>query len=80
MLHIGELIQEELHRQERTVSWFARKLFCDRTHVYNIFQRKSIDTELLLRISLILNHNFFKYYIDIIIENSAPEERNETCR
>lgn len=73
MLHIGELIQEELHRQERTVSWFARKLFCDRTNVYNIFQRKSIDTELLLRISLILNHNFFKYYIDIIIENSAPE-------
>ena len=80
MLHIGELIQEELHRQERTVSWFARKLFCDRTNVYNIFQRKSIDTELLLRISLILNHNFFKYYIDIIIENSAPEKRNETCR
>ena len=80
MLHIGELIQEELHRQERTVSWFARKLFCDRTNVYNIFQRKSIDTELLLRISLILNHNFFKYYIDIIIEKSAPEKRNETCR
>ena len=68
MLHIGKLIREELHRQERTVSWFARKLFCDRTNVYDIFQRKSIDTELLLRISVILNHDFFKYYTDKIIE------------
>jgi len=68
MLHIGKLIREELHRQERTVSWFARKLFCDRTNVYDIFQRKSIDTELLLRISVILNHDFFKYYTDEIIE------------
>lgn len=68
MLHIGKLIQEELHRQERTVSWFARKLFCDRTNVYDIFQRRSIDTELLLRISMILNHDFFKHYTDEIVE------------
>lgn len=68
MLHIGKLIQEELHRQERTVSWFARKLFCDRTNVYDIFQRRSIDTELLLRISMILNYDFFKHYTDEIME------------
>lgn len=69
MVHIGKLIQEELHRQERTVSWFARKLFCDRTNVYDIFQRRSIDTELLLRISMILNYDFFKHYTDEIVEN-----------
>lgn len=68
MLHIGQLIRDELHRQERTVSWFAKKLFCDRTNVYDIFQRKSIDTELLLRISVILNYDFFKHYTDEIIE------------
>lgn len=25
MIHIGKLIEEELHRQERSVSWFAKK-------------------------------------------------------
>ena len=55
MIHIGELIEKELHRQERSVTWFANKLYCDRSNVYSIFKRQSIDTDLLLRISLILN-------------------------
>lgn len=48
MIHIGQLIEAELIRQERTISWFAKKLCCDRTNVYSIFKRQSIDTELLL--------------------------------
>ena len=43
-LHIGQLIKEELEHQERTVSWFARKLYCDRSNVYKIFKRPTIDT------------------------------------
>ena len=60
--HIGSVIKEELERQERTVSWFARKLCCDRSNVYKIFKRTTIDTELLLRISKILNRNFFDLF------------------
>ncbi len=56
---IGILIKEELARQERGISWFARKLSCDRSNVYRLFQRRSIDTELLVRISEILGHDFF---------------------
>jgi hypothetical protein len=62
MLHIGNEIKMELLRQERTVSWFARKLCCDRTNVYSIFKRESIDTLLLQRISSVLNRNFFELY------------------
>lgn len=61
-LHIGSLIKEELERQERSVSWFARKLCCDRSNVYKLFKRSTIDTELLLRISQILHYDFFKLY------------------
>ena len=35
MTHIGQIIEKELHRQERSVTWFARRLYCDRTNVYN---------------------------------------------
>lgn len=69
MIHIGKIIECELKRQERTVSWFARKLYCDRSNVYDIFKRRSIDTELLLRISLILNYNFFALYDNEIARN-----------
>ena len=44
--------------------WFARKLSYSRTNVYKIFEKPSIDTNLLLRISSILNYDFFKYYTE----------------
>lgn len=62
MIHIGKLIETELRRQERSVAWFARNLPCERSNVYDIFKRRSIDTEMLLRISIILRHDFFRYY------------------
>ena len=62
MVNIGLEIKRELKRQERTVSWFARKLCCERTNVYSISKRKSIDTDMLTRISRILQRNFFALY------------------
>lgn len=59
MESIGQLIKEELERQERSVSWFARKLCLDRSNVYRLFQRHTIDTGLLSRISVILGRDFF---------------------
>lgn len=59
MINIGQSIKNELNRQERTISWFARKLGCNRVAVYRILRKNSIDTALLIKISAILNHNFF---------------------
>ena len=59
MVHVGKAIKEELLRQERSVSWFARKLACDRSNVYRLFEKESINTHQLLRISHILEYDFF---------------------
>ena len=59
MINIGEKIKEELLLQERSVTWFAKKLGCTRMSVYRIFEKQSIDTQQLLQISKILNRNFF---------------------
>ena len=59
MKPIGILIKEELEKQERSISWFARKLSCDRSNVYRLFQKESIDTNLLARISVLLGRDFF---------------------
>lgn len=61
-IHIGQIIEGELRRQERSVTWFSRKLHCDRRNVYDIFTRQFIDTELLLRISIVLGVDFFSYF------------------
>lgn len=66
MIHIGKRIETILREKERTVAWFARKLYCNRQNVYDIFKRESIDTTLLQRISAILEHNFFKDISDHI--------------
>ncbi len=60
-MHIGALIKEIFDNGPKTwtATWFAGQLNCDRRNIYNIFARQSIDTELLLRICKILNHNFF---------------------
>lgn len=52
MLHIGSIIEQELRRQRRSVSWFAKELCCDRTNVYKLFKKEEVDTRLLYRISV----------------------------
>ena len=59
MESVGCLIKKELEKQERSISWLARKLSCDRTKVYRILQKHSIDTYDLARISILLSHDFF---------------------
>lgn len=68
---IGQLIKEELTAQERSVSWFARKLSIDRSNIYRLFQKNSIDTSLLTRISLVLNKDFF-----MLLSDNLQKKRN----
>ena len=64
MIIIGKVIEEELRRQERTKVWLARQLGCNRTYLYSIFEKQSVDTDILLRLSRILGRDFFKLYSD----------------
>ena len=57
-LHIGHLIKSVFDESGMTVSEFARQIHLERTTIYSIFERPSIDTLLLARISLVLKHNF----------------------
>jgi len=59
-IHIGNLIKEEYIQQGRRAEWLAQQLNCNRTNVYNIFQRKNIDVEMLIKISRVLHRNFLR--------------------
>ena len=57
-MRIGQRIHNELKRQGRTVTWLAQQLDLERPSLYYTFRQNSIDMELLMRISFVLNHNF----------------------
>lgn len=63
-IHIGNLVKEELQRQGRTARWLAVQLHTNRTNVYDIMKRKNIDPAMLMRLSEILEYNFFAVLAD----------------
>ncbi|MDL2296364.1 helix-turn-helix domain-containing protein [Bacteroidales bacterium OttesenSCG-928-B11] len=57
-IHIGSAIKQKVSERSLSIQQFAYLINCDRTTVYDIFKRKSIDTERLIRISQILDFDF----------------------
>lgn len=70
--HLGKLIRQDLERQQRTVTWLAAQINCDRSNFYDIFDRRFVNIEILTRISRALGHNFFKDladYMEYVVKN-----------
>jgi hypothetical protein len=59
-MHIGQRIKEVMAKKKVSVIAIAKEIECERTNVYNIFERESINTNLLQKFSIILKHDFFK--------------------
>lgn len=68
-IHIGNLIREQLRKDQRSVGWLAREIGCTRNHVYKVFNKPSLDVDLLLRISKSMQFNFFQYYTTDFLES-----------
>ena len=57
---IGQLIQERVEAERMEVTAFAKAIHKERSNVYDIFKRNSIDTELLKKIGQVLHYDFFQ--------------------
>jgi hypothetical protein len=71
-LHIGKEIEQRYKESGIKLSEFARRLSTSPRNVYAIFDRNDIKTDLLQRISEVLNYNFFSLY-----QPSSPGQLNE---
>lgn len=63
VIEIGEKIKEVFDHRNMKLTVFADELGTVRQNVYRIFKKRHVDTGLLLKISQVLNHNFFQYYV-----------------
>lgn len=76
-LTIGERIDKEIRKNFNNYQDFADAIYTSRTNVYSIIKRRTIDTELLIVISKVLNYNFFEELCDEVKEAIAEKQREE---
>ena len=65
-IHIGKIIEAKFAEKSMTKTEFAEKINRSRTDVNDIFKRESIDTNLLIEISKVLEYDFIRnvYYVE----------------
>jgi len=62
VIDIGQRIHDVVLHRQCNITQLAAELGCDRKSVYRLFQKTSIDSNLLMRLSLILHYDFFEEY------------------
>lgn len=75
--HIGGRIREVLAERGLTVDWLACRIPCERSNVYNIFRRETIDAGLLFCISQALGHDFFAE-LSVMLVRSGGIDKKQT--
>jgi predicted transcriptional regulator len=81
-IHIGKLIKEKVEASNLSIAEFATMINRTRPTVYDIFERDSIDIDLLLRISDALHYNFLKevYLNEINNVECISKEMNQNVK
>lgn len=71
MIPIGLFLKQLIKQRGYTISEFARNIHCSRRTLYDIFNKNSIDTDLLILMSKELKINLFKelsQYVETYLE------------
>jgi transcriptional regulator with XRE-family HTH domain len=69
-LIIGERIKDVFEAKKMKLKDFAEAIGVARQNVYRIFEKDTIDIDLLLQISTVLEHDFIRYYTNKLSDNT----------
>ena len=74
--HIGDLIRKKLKDGGRKEEWLAKKINCQNSNIAKILKKPSLNSDLLLDISVALEENFHQYYTDIYQDKMIEKHKN----
>jgi transcriptional regulator with XRE-family HTH domain len=77
-VHIGKEIKDRVKKRDISAETLAKLLNVSKPNIYKIYLRSSIDTELLERISVVLEFNFFELYSPVI-NNNLKKDAYDSC-
>ncbi|MGC5746649.1 transposase [Chryseobacterium sp. NFX27] len=76
-IHIGKFIKEMVDENEVSMERICNFLNKDDQFIENVYQSRSIDTDLLLRWSKLLEYDFFRLYSSHLILYAPPSAVNK---
>ena len=83
--HIGQEILKEVKSKFPSVAAFARELCKSSSATYEIFGKTSLDTDLLLKVSKLLDRDFFREFSEkclngeVAVEDKDMTEKRVNC-
>jgi len=78
VIHIGKAIKELVDQKEIAIERICNFLSKDEDFVNNVYESKSIDTDILLRWSKLLEYDFFRLYSSHLILYAPPSAVNKS--
>lgn len=75
--HIGQEILKEVKAKYPSVAAFARELCKSNSATYEIFGKTSLDTDLLLKVSKLLDRDFFREFSEKCLNGEVAVEDND---
>ncbi len=78
VIHIGQSIKELVDHNQITIERICNFLGKDEEFVENVYASKSIDTDILLRWSKLLEYDFFRLYSSHLILYAPPSAVNKS--
>jgi transcriptional regulator with XRE-family HTH domain len=79
-VEIGHKIKAIFDARNMKLTEFADELGTVRQNVYRIFKKRHLDTGLLLKISKVLEYNFFQCYVAAPSENGDEDEQTKQLK
>ncbi|GAP72184.1 hypothetical protein [Candidatus Symbiothrix dinenymphae] len=67
-IHIGQTIRQRLDDKQRKVAWLAREINYDNSNLHKLLKQKHIYPDLLYKISIAMEEDFFALYSQQIAE------------
>lgn len=74
-IHVGRMLEKEMLRQEKKVTWLAREVNREKSSIYKMFARNTLDVWMLIRISQLLKHDFFKDISTKVFGEQGPDRK-----
>ena len=80
VFHVGHKIREIADRKGMQISELGRRINTARQNVYKILNKKTMDTGMLLKISKVLEYDFFQHYTPLKEENQKLNAENSLLK
>ncbi len=77
-LNAGEIVEHAVRRQNINISELSRKMNVNRRTLYNWFQQKNLNADVICGIGQVINYDFSKDFNEELTNNKKVKNKKKT--